>query len=223
MRRTGQLFVAAALAALLITTGCSNQRSLPILREQGNEAYDEGDLVKARDDFTEYVDRKPYDARARYDLGRTFLALGQPSDAAKQLWVAHDVDPDRELYLDALAEAKLLAGQNEELVVLLRTIARDRGRIGDYIRLGEYTARMGDPDEAITALLTAAELDRGQSVEPQMALARFYVGVQDTEAAIRRARMALWIDPLNDDAKVFLRGLGEVPGPSIALKPAEAP
>jgi tetratricopeptide (TPR) repeat protein len=223
MTRTGRILVlSAALAAVIVATGCSNQRSLPIVREHGNGAYEEGDYTTAMTDFQEYVDRRPYDARARYDLGRTMMELGLYNDAVKQLAVAHDVNPDRELYAEALAEALFRAGQHDQLFIFLQRMARDRGRVGDYIRLGEYTARAGDPDEAVAALLTAAELDGGTSVEPQFALARFYHNIGDDARALRRARMALWIDPLHDEVRDLVRDLGEVPGPGIALMPEEA-
>ena len=69
--------------------------------------------------------------------------------------------------------------------------------------------------------MTAARLDGGQTVEPQIALADFYLAAGDEEKAIRRLRMALGIDAENEIAIDKLRSLGEIPGPSFALTPEE--
>ena len=89
------------------------------------------------------------------------------------------------------------------------------------LRLGQFASRVGHADEALTALKTAARLDAGKSVEPQLALASFYGSVNDKPNEIRRLRMASWIAPANIQAAARLRALGEIPGPSQAIQPEE--
>jgi tetratricopeptide (TPR) repeat protein len=195
---------------------------LHIVRDEGTAAFADGDLELARADFAEYVQRKPYDGRGRYDLGRTLLALGEPAEASEHLWVAYDVNPDDEAAADALADALLQSGDTAELSRYLRDMVRNRGRVSDYLRLGYFAAKSGDPDEAHRALLTAARIDHGKSIEPQLALAEFYASIGDRENAVRRLRMALYLDPLDERVLTKLRAAGEVPGPSIGLIPEEA-
>jgi cytochrome c-type biogenesis protein CcmH/NrfG len=103
----------------------------------------------------------------------------------------------------------------------LRGLAQDRGGVSDWVRLGRFTARMGDADGAEAALTTAATMDRGQTIEPQLALANLYRSIGATEREKERLRMALYLDPKNEAVMQRLRELGEIPGPSLVLQPTE--
>ena len=52
-------------------------------------------------------------------------------------------------------------------------------------------------------------------------MADFYHTIGDRSSELRRLRMALWCAPNSNEIKTRIRGLGEIPGPSIALRPDE--
>jgi predicted Zn-dependent protease len=213
---------AAALLSLLALGGCNTQRPLPMVWELGDRAYDKGDFNTANKEYGEYLDRKPGEARVQLRMAETLLELGRPHDAVEYATVAHDLRPGEDPFVETLARALFESGQHERLYTHLRGLTQDRGTVRDYLRLGEYTARLGDADGAEHALLMAAKVDAGQTVEPQLALADFYASINDTTSAKRRLRMALYLEPANLAIHNRLRALGEIPGPSLALTPDEA-
>jgi predicted TPR repeat methyltransferase len=111
------------------------------------------------------------------------------------------------------------ANEREALTALLNRAAAERGRVSDYIRLGTYAAQMGNVDEAQQALITAAKLDAGATVRPQLALADFYGSIGATDKQVRRLRMAYAIEPANDDLLKKIREAGEIPGPTFGIAP----
>src|SRR5690606_29227347 len=107
-----------------------------------------------------------------------------------------------------LARAYFETGRTDDLYRFLRGLTEARARVEDYIRLGEYAARLGDPDGAEHALLTAAKIDKGQTVAPQLALARFYRTIGDNANALKRYRMAYYLDPKDEAIARAIRELG---------------
>ena len=101
-------------------------------------------------------------------------------------------------------------------------MASERGLVTDYIRLGQYATKIGNPDEGVLALKNAAAIDKGQTAAPQIALADFYQLHKDRVNEVRRLRMALYIEPKNKVVLGRLLELGQVPGPSLATVPEEA-
>lgn len=222
VRFTRSVVVACLIAAGIALPACSNTRSLANVELAGDRAYAAGDYELARQEYKEFVDRRPGKARVQHALGKSYLELGQPQAAAQCLWVAHDMDPNNDEYTETLADALYQAGDRGKLYDLLRSMTRQPGRVQDYIRLGHYAALLGHVDEALTALLTAAKIDGGKTVGPQIALAEFYQSVGDHENALTRLRMALYLDPANAEVAAKIRELGEIPGPSFSLVPEEA-
>lgn len=214
--------VMALAGAGLVLAGCSSQRSLENVEKSGDTAFRAGDFARARADYTEYVDRRPGKARVQHSLGMTYLAEGDPRAAVQCLSIAHDLEPDNGQYTDDLAEALYKTGDRGRLYEYLRRLAEQPGTVEDFIRFGKYAARLGDADEAKNALLTAARIDGGRTVGPQVALADFYRSIGDRENALRRLRMALYIEPENAEVAARIRELGEIPGPSYSLVPDEA-
>lgn len=214
--------LAAVATAALILAGCNMPRPLPSVWESGDRAFSRGDFEKASADYGEYLDRKPGEARVQLRMAETLLELGRPEEAVEWATIAYDQRPGDEQFIEVRARALFEAGHTDELHTFLRTLAQDRNRVGDFIRLGQYTARLGDPDGAEHALLMAARIDGGTTLWPQVALADFYESIGDTENAKRRLRMALFFDTTNREINARLRAMGEIPGPSFAIRPDEA-
>jgi predicted Zn-dependent protease len=218
-------WMSRAAATVLIAgalTGCNAQRPLPMVWERGDRAFEQADFSVAKAEYGEYLSRKPGEARVQLRMAQTLLELGRPVDAVEYAAIAHDLRPGEETYVETYARALFEAGRTQQLYTFLRGFTADRGTVSDYIRLGEYASLLGDPDSAEHALLMAAKLDGGVTLRPQMALADFYTSIKDMTNAKRRLRMAMFIEPGNEQIHERLRSLGEVPGPSFAIVPAEA-
>lgn len=214
--------VLIGIIGVALLTGCSAPRPLPTVREHGDRAFRHGNYAKAQADYQEYSQRKPGEAEVELRLAQTLLELDQPHQALGRAQQAYDLKPGEEEYIETYAAALFAAGKTDQLHRFLRNLAQDRGQPGDYIRLGRYAFKNGDGDGAEHALQTAARIDGGRTLEPQLALANFYREVGDTAHEKERLRMALYIDPKHEQVQQRLRAMGEIPGPSYAIVPAES-
>jgi tetratricopeptide (TPR) repeat protein len=214
---------AAGLAVSFVLGGCASQRPLVEVRDDADKSFARGEYDRALSSYVEYVGRRPGDAEMQHRLAETLLVLKQPAQAVEHAWRAFDLDPSRDEHIETLAQAMAEAGQSADLYSFLRDQTQSRGRVTDYLRLGRYSAAGGDADSAELAFKTAAELDKGRTLAPQLALADFYRRIGDKPGEVSRLRMALYLDPGSPDINARLRELGEIPGPSFAIKPSEAP
>jgi predicted Zn-dependent protease len=214
--------VLIGIIGMAMLTGCNAPRPLPTVREHGDRAFRHGDYAKAQADYREYSQRKPGEAEVELRLAQTLLELNQPHQALSHAQQAYDLKPGEDEYIETFAAAMFAAQKTDQLHRFLRNTAQDRGQPGDYIRLGRYAQKSGDADGAEHALQTAARLDGGRTLQPQLALANFYREIGDTAHEKQRLRMALFLDAKNAEVLQRLREMGEIPGPSFALVPAEA-
>lgn len=210
-----------ALITIVASVSCG-QRALWAVRERGDWAARWDKIAEAREQYAEVVERDPADWEYRLKLAKVLLELDEPARAREHLAIVHETRPDNEEVVDLLARAMHESGAEDELISFLQSRAEDRLRTQDYLRLAEYARKVGDVDAAESALLTAARLDGGESIEPQMALADFYEAIGDEQRALRRLRMALHIEPDNQQVRERIRSYGEVPGPSFAIAPTES-
>lgn len=219
-RRALPIGVVAGFAALLLAaSGC--QRSAFAVRESGERAYAEGDYALAASEFEEYLERVPGNPQVTHQLGRSYVKLNRTAEARERLLVAYSMRPEDDEVFASLCEGLYADKKFEELNRVLRQRAIDRGRMTDYLLIAEYAERTGDRDEAQRALLTAAKVDGGFSLEPQLELAKLYMRAGDRERAVQRLRMAYFIEPTNVEVVGLATQLGEIVGPSWAQTPAE--
>lgn len=222
-REKSSLIISGLTAlACSLSIGCSGVRPLHVIRDHALQEVKAGNYAVAATDYEEYLERKPDEVNVRYELGKTYLAMNEPMKARQQLAVAYDIDPTNENVIDARAEAHYQAKEFQQLSEFLRRLSSERGAVRDFLRLGDYAGRMGNADEASLALKNAAVLDEGRTVAPQIALADFYKLHNDRANEVRRLRMALFVEPKNKAVMNRLLELGEIPGPSLALRPEEA-
>jgi predicted Zn-dependent protease len=193
-----------------------------MVKDAGDRAMARGDVQAANTDYAEYVERKPGEADAQLSYAKTLLALGQPAKAVEHATLAYDQHPADDEYIETLARAYYESHRTDDLYRFLRGLTSGRGQVADYIRLGKYSAKLGDADGAEAALKTAATIDRGRTAAPQLALADFYESIGAKDRAIERLRMAMYVDRNNPEIPRRLRALGQIPGPSLAMPPAEA-
>lgn len=222
-RHTATLITALALisSASLMLGGCTSRRPLPTVRNDADHAYKTHQWAKAETDYQEYLNRKPESNDVRFLLAQSQLEQGKTRESNWNFGIALDVDPLNDSILDRSAESLYQSGNREALTAFLLRAASERGRVSDYMRLGKYMQQIGHPDEAVQAYLTAAKIDEGKTPTVQLALADLYQTVGDRPQAIRRLRMAYFLSP--EDPKILqrIRDLGEIPGPTFALAPAE--
>ena len=226
---TKQAITYFAVSVLFLVTGCTGQRPLTVVRADAREAEQFGRIDEALADYQEYVDRDSVNLQARMDLARVLLELGKPKEAAIHADVAYSLRPDREDVVDLFCKAFYEAGYNDSLMMRLRERAEGMGSVDEYMRLAEWSDRMGDTDQARMALLSAIRLAGDKRKEPYILLADIAERKGDKETAITLLRKALYVDIHDGDDKMDeklaqrLRDYGFIPGPTIAISPLESP
>jgi Flp pilus assembly protein TadD len=204
----------------VVLAGCQ-QRALHMVEASGERAMRLGEYEKAANEYSEVVERRPGRWDARVELSKALMKMEMPAEAREQLEIAYIVEPENEEVLNLLAEAMLESGDVGAMTTELRQRAKTRNTVGDWMRLGIFLQQAGDLDGAEQALVTAARIDGGRSAPPQMALASLYREAGDEEAALRRLRMALYVEPGNAKVQQAIRSYGEIPGPTYVLVPEE--
>ncbi len=213
----GMLLVALVVGAW----GCSHERPLHVIRSNAEHSARYGQYDVAATDYELFLNRKPDDHTARYEYGKVLMSLNRPGDAASQFATAVDVDRFNEDYMEAYAQSLYEANQREKLVEVLRRRVAERGQVSDYGRLGRFSAKLGHADEAEEALTTAARLDGGQSLGPQLDLARFYGSINDRVKQRRRLQACYYLAPKRQEVLDAIREAGDIAGPTYAAVPQE--
>ncbi|GAB4385838.1 MAG: hypothetical protein Kow0022_13210 [Phycisphaerales bacterium] len=213
---------AVLVGSLLTLGGCSKYtRSLDMVRADANAAYAAGRYAVALADYQEYLDRKPGATDVRTRLGQTLLQLHRPAEAEVHFRAVYDVNPKDMNNARSLASAMIAGGRAGDGLDFFRTYLSQNPTSEGYFAMAELAMQAGLPDDAERALLVAARLDGQVSAEPHRRLARFYEDLGKEDLAIRRWRVVLHFNPADDEAQSHLRMLGQVPGPTFALSPAE--
>lgn len=223
IRRSTLLVAGLAVSAAL--SGCGafkNQRPLGAVDADAKTAMSLGDYSAAETDYREYIGRRPQSAIGHSGLGRALMGQGRFSAAANEFSIAMQMEPNNVEYFEQYCEALLQGEEYDTLFAALKKKASGSSNPEDYKRMARFAERAGTAEEALDALLTWARIDKGRSVEPQLALARFYRRVGDREKEMARLRNAIYVDPKNAEATARIRELGEIPGESFAAQPPEA-
>ncbi len=215
------ILIAVALFCAGLTSCNSQSRTLPAIRTSGEYALEHDDTERAFADFREYTQRAPGASYGHLMLGKTYLAKQMPAHAREQFELAYTNDPNNPDVVESLAQAMYEDTEYDDLFRFLRQRTTERNASHDYLLLGRYSRLTGDSDAALDALLTAARLDQGRSIRPQLELADFYESIGKSGEAARRARMAYFIQPEDPRVKAALTRLRVPIGASTALVPAE--
>ncbi len=213
---TRSALVLPVLVLGLAQAGCGT-RPIESVRTSADFQFQQQHYNQAAIGYTQIVDRAPGDWQAQYRLGQCELDLGNPDRARTALEIAYARRPANPDVVDALAEAMFRQGDERALFDLLTDRAETRRTVRAWLRLGRYSAELGDADTALTAFETAIELDAGRSTEPYIQTALFSQQIGDLDGALRRLRQAYRINPDDSVVDQRLRDLGEVPGPTIGL------
>ncbi|MAE61192.1 MAG: hypothetical protein CMJ49_07530 [Planctomycetaceae bacterium] len=236
--------ISTALLGVLFAalTGCVTETRSDWRRLEAHRAYHAGDIPTARDYFAACVNEQATDWKSQYFLGRIALETGDLHTARRHLDLAYTlrranteelsyqpeplrpINPDLDQprwptlpqIIDLLAEVIYQQDDTVRLNEFLNSVAQRSGNPNDYIRLGRFLQRSGDPDSAVTALNKAVLLAPVDDRRPYLALADFYEDIglaSEAQIALRRAYGIRPDDKLADR----LRSHGIVPGPTAAL------
>lgn len=221
MKQLQKTAMVLGLLGGLTVTGCKNN---VVYRELGYESYRQQDYFTAAEQFQTAVNKKPADYRSQYYLGLSNLKLNKPIPAQTPLEQALALRPDDPQWTpkiaDALAETYYQQERFETLYGFLDNMIQTYSQQPvDFLRKAKYLGLLGDADGQKTALQKAAYFAVPGDTSPYLAIADFYAAVNDTPNEIQALRFAYYVDPTNDTVKDRLRGLGIVPGPTIADAP----
>lgn len=215
--------VALVLMLGVLTGGCQSKgpRAPHMMAASGDRALEKGDFATAEAEYAQVVEAQPWNAKARLQYGKALLGVDKPREAREELEKAYTTLPKNDEVMYTLAEAMGRSGEYESGVRLLQTIAEERRRPADWLRLGKYAQRGKDYDTAEKAYRAAALGDGGLRAEYQMALYDYYMTIGDEEKAVERLAMAYWLEPYNEELAAKARAHGHTPGPEFALRPIE--
>ncbi|MEM8738367.1 MAG: hypothetical protein AAGG38_07820 [Planctomycetota bacterium] len=219
--RLPRLTAAMLLVAVMTATGCKNH---VVYREKGYDQYRAADYAAAADNFREAVKLKPGDFRSQYYLAASLLKQDQAIAAQIPLERALTLrggDPEwRPRIADLLAESYYQQERFDTLYAFLDDQIRTYSQqTPDFLRKAKYLDLLGDADGQKIALQKAAYFAPADDATPYLAIADFYLTVNDVPNAIQALRFGYYVDAENEDVKDGLRGLGVVPGPTIADAP----
>ena len=209
----------AALATCLALSACGTPASA--YKNEGDRRFEAGQDAAAIESYEQFLDLRPGDEEARFNVAQAYMRSGQPAKAAGHLRVLHTQAPGNGEYTELLAESLLASGRRDELYRLLKSEAVEQQSMADWLRLGNYALKQGDKDTALVALLASAKVDGGRSWEPHIALYDYYRSMGQKPEAIRRLRMAAWVAPMNGEVSKRIKESGEVTGPTFAMRPDE--
>ncbi|MEM7681348.1 MAG: hypothetical protein AAF288_05270 [Planctomycetota bacterium] len=212
--------VLALLVSAVLAGGCVNEA---VLARKADKARAAGNLQAEIDAMEQSARLFPGSYENQLRLGRLYLEAGKPLRAETPLTLAHEIGYDWEdrrlASADALAEAYYRQGAEEDLARFVRSESQQFGTVPDYLRDGEYMARIGDHDAAAGAFEKASYFANPLDPEPHLARGRFFESISDRESATIAYRHAYTVAPDSVEAREALRGLGLVPGPTLLLEP----
>lgn len=218
-----RLFARAALPAglavwLLASGGCATRENrLLNSRIEGDRAMHEGRYADAAAWYEDFLGERPSQPQVVYELALAYEAMGEPSAAREALSVAHELDPDNEVYIEALARNMAKNGEVDPALDMLERIAAESMRADAHARLGRFLLDQGFADEGIRVLHVAAPLR--DDARGWLELADAYAAFDKADRELDALRHAAWYSPLDENIKARIRALGAVPGPTFAQPP----
>lgn len=219
--RRATALILVSTFALLGSCQSKGPRQPHMMAASGDRALAVGDYALAESEYAQVVQAQPWNARARLQYGKALLGVGKDREAREELEKAYTLLPKDDEVIYTLAEAQGRSGDYDGGVRLLQTIAEERRRPTDWLRLGRYAQRGKDYDTAEKAYLAAARGDGGLRAEYQMALYHYYTETGRDSAALERLAMAYWLEPQNPEIRRLIVSHGHTADASFARRPIE--
>lgn len=152
--------VALGAGLVLVGAGCaSEEQRLADHRSQAARFHEEGDHRQELIELRSALKLRPKDAQLNYEIGQAYAELGRPAEAAFFHGEAYRLD--KSLTDAGLSHAQALAASEPEQAQALidEIIEREPGNARAYVRRAELELIRSDTEAALTAALTARELD----------------------------------------------------------------
>ncbi len=214
----------AALLAGGMLVGCESSVSQ---RSEGISSMRQGDTAAAIEHFQAAVEARGTDFRAQYWLGVNLLTADEPLRAQVPLEQALALRPADPAWTpriaDALADSYYRQSQTQTLYDFLDNMVKTHGQQSrDFMRQAKFMGLVGDSDGQKLALDKAGFFAVKGDIRPYLAQADFYEAVNDVPAAVEALSFAYYEDSTAEVVKDRLRGLGIIPGPTVAKAPKKA-
>ncbi|MFN0064013.1 MAG: tetratricopeptide repeat protein [Myxococcaceae bacterium] len=162
-----------------------------------------GEYGEAASAFAEIPPSSELFSQARLHQGAALLFAGRVSEARVPLQAALEAEPADPTAQRLYARALELSGNASGAEVLLQKSLREQPTSEGYEALSELYQRQGRPSEAV-ALLNTAILERPRDEQLLFALGIALDRKGETEAAMRRMRELLAINPDHSAAMNFV-------------------
>ena len=221
MSRFNTIFVSGLLASILLAAGCAQQK-VPTARvaDQANFAFWSGQWSVAKEGYAEFTYRTPDNWSYQYRLGVACLNLEELDCARRSLEIAETLRPQQHETAVSLAETMYRQDDRTSLFTFLVDRAESTQQSSDWLLLARYSLDLDDPDMARLAVQEALVLDTSDSPAPYVVAAELAERLGDIDGALQSLKIAWTLDPENTQVQAMIRGLGEVPGPTM-LEPTE--
>lgn len=203
------------LAWCLSMAACSARVPAESLAQRAHFNFWAENWQLAQEEYTELVDRYPDDWEYQFKLGTAALHNNDLDSARQYLSIAETLRPqDRVISLN-LAETMYRQDDRDALFMFLVDRAESTQRSDDWLVLARYSLDLDDPDMARLAVQEALILDVSGSPAPHIVAAELSERMGDIDGALRSLKIAWTLDPENAQVQAMIRGLGEVPGPTM--------
>jgi len=207
------LLGALALGSSMV--GCSNRVPAESLAQRAHFNFWAQNWQLSQQEYAELVDRFPDNWEYQYKLGTSALKNNDLDTARMALSIAETLRPqDRDIALN-LAETMYRQDDRDALFGFLVDRAESTQLSEDWLVLARYSLDLDDPDMARLAIQEALVLDVSDSAEPYIIAAELSERLGDIDGALQSLKIAWTLEPENAQVQSMIRGLGEVPGPTM--------
>ncbi len=204
-----------ALALGSSMAGCSNRVPAESLAQRAHFNFWAQNWQLSQQEYAELVDRFPDNWEYQYKLGTSALKNNDLDTARMALSIAETLRPqDRDIALN-LAETMYRQDDRDALFGFLVDRAESTQLSEDWLVLARYSLDLDDPDMARLAIQEALVLDVSDSAEPYIIAAELSERLGDIDGALQSLKIAWTLEPENAQVQSMIRGLGEVPGPTM--------
>jgi len=188
-----------AVCGIILNVACTamlNAVSLDQLIKQGIALRDSGKVYEAIDRFNQALKTKPKHAGANYELGKTYLKLGDGTNAEKHLTLALTYGYDQVKTRTALITAFLISAKTQEAIMEIQTVLELKPTSPElHALLGDaYLQKTGTLALAEEEYRTALGLDSNY-VPAIVGMGNYYKAKRQPNEAFAMFEKAIKINP----------------------------
>ena len=234
-RRTQHLFILWALAAVISLFGAAGTYAqedddAAALFEQGQDAHEKGDLVKAVELYRKAIEAAGDLPEAEYQIGNAYRSLGKLDEAERAFRRAAELRPEWSLAFAALGSTLVTRGKYADAGPILKTaIELDRNSFPAYAALTDLLLRTQAPEtelKKVLAKITPLAAGAKPPASIWAAKAGLEAALNDRAAAAKSIERAFELEPKDPEivyqyAAIHL-ALGDTEKASAAVRTLES-